>query len=88
MTHGRTEHAQRGQESPLEIPVYQPDLTGNEKRYVNECLDSTWISSKGKFVNAFESTFANYAGAEHAASVSNGTVAVHLCCLALGLGPG
>ena len=72
----------------MRIPVYQPDISGNEKKYVNECLDSTWISSKGKFVEQFEHAFAEYTGAKYATSVSNGTVAVHLCCLALGLGVG
>ena len=70
------------------IPVYQPLLNGNEKKYVNECLDSTWISSKGKFVNEFEDAFANYIDIKHATSVSNGTVAIHLALLALGIGVG
>jgi perosamine synthetase len=70
------------------IPVYQPSLVGNEKKYVNECLDSTWISSKGKFIEAFESGFRDYIGTRYAASVANGTVAIHLAMVALGLGPG
>lgn len=70
------------------IPVYQPILIGNEKKYVNECLDSTWISSKGKFVNEFEDKFAKYININHATTVSNGTVAIHLALLALGIGPG
>ena len=70
------------------IPVYQPDLSGNEKLYVNECLDSSWISSRGRFVNEFETRFAERIGVQHAASVSNGTVALHLALLALGIGPG
>jgi perosamine synthetase len=70
------------------IPVYQPSLNGNEKKYVNECLDSTWISSKGKFVKKFENTFADYLGVRHATTVSNGTVAIHLALLALGIGEG
>ena len=37
------------------IPVYQPHLGGREKEYVNQCLDSTWISSKGEFISRFES---------------------------------
>ncbi len=69
------------------FPVYQPSLTGNEKKYVNECLDSTWISSKGKYVNLFEKEFAEYVNIKHAATVSNGTVALHLALLALGIGP-
>jgi perosamine synthetase len=68
------------------IPIYQPSLNGNEKKYVNECLDSTWISSKGKFVNKFENAFADYVGVKNATSVSNGTVAIHLALLALGIG--
>jgi len=70
------------------IPVYQPSLDGNEKKYVNECLDSTWISSKGKFIALFEEGFARYVGSSHAASVCNGTVALHAALLALGIGPG
>ncbi|MBU2623740.1 MAG: DegT/DnrJ/EryC1/StrS family aminotransferase [Proteobacteria bacterium] len=70
------------------IPLYQPSLTGNEKKYVNECLDSTWISSKGKFIPLFEQKFAEYIGVRHAASVCNGTVALHLALMALGMGPG
>jgi perosamine synthetase len=70
------------------IPVYQPELSGNEKKYVNECLDSSWISSKGQFVNRFETAFAQEVGATHATTVSNGTVALHLAMLALGIGPG
>lgn len=68
--------------------VYQPSLTGNEKKYVNECLDSTWISSKGKFVNEFESAFSDYIGVKHGTGVCNGTVAIHLALVALGLGEG
>ena len=70
------------------IPVYQPSLTGNEKKYVNDCLDTTWISSKGKYVTMFEESFAKYVGVKHGALVSNGTVALHLALLALGIGPG
>jgi perosamine synthetase len=70
------------------IPVYQPSLLGNEKKYVNDCLDSTWISSKGKYINQFEDGFSTFIGAKHSASVSNGTVAIHLALVALGIGPG
>ncbi len=71
-----------------DIPVYQPDLAGNERKYVLECLDSTWISSKGRFIADFESDFARFVGSPHAASVCNGTVALHLALVALGIGPG
>lgn len=70
------------------IPVYQPSLSGNEKRYVNECLDSTWVSSRGEFISRFENAFAEYIGAKHATTVSNGTVALHLALEALGIGEG
>ena len=70
------------------IPVYQPDLSGKEREYVLECLDSTWISSKGRFIKDFEEGFAHFVGAPHAAGVCNGTVALHLALLALGIGPG
>ncbi|WOB09456.1 DegT/DnrJ/EryC1/StrS aminotransferase family protein [Piscinibacter gummiphilus] len=74
--------------SAIKIPVYRPSLRGNEKKYVNECLDTTWISSRGRFVGEFESQFARTIGIEHAASVCNGTVAIHLALLALGIGEG
>lgn len=73
---------------PLKYPVYQPTLTGNEKKYVNECIDSTWISSKGKFLGEFEDKFAKFIGVDYATSVCNGTVAVHLALIALGIGQG
>jgi perosamine synthetase len=72
----------------IRIPVYAPTLGGNEKKYVNECLDSTWISSKGRFVSEFEQKFASYVGVSNATSVSNGTVALHLALVALGIGHG
>jgi len=74
--------------SRFSIPIYQPDLGGNEKKYVNECLDSSWISSRGRFVTEFEQRFAERVQVSHAASVCNGTVALHLALLALGIGPG
>lgn len=70
------------------IPIYQPSILDREKELVNECLDSSWISSKGKYIKQFEDAFAAYTGAQHAAGVCNGTVAVHLALLALGIGPG
>lgn len=72
----------------IKIPVYQPSLTGREKEYVLDCLDSTWISSKGKYIQQFEEKFAAKIEVKHATSVSNGTVALHLALVALGIGPG
>ncbi len=70
------------------IPVAAPVLNGNEKAYVADCLDSTWISSSGKYLERFESAFAEFCGARHAAACCNGTVALHLALMALGVGPG
>ena len=74
--------------TPTTIPVYAPSLEGNERRYVDQCLESSWISSKGEFVERFEHEFAGYIGAEHATTVVNGTAALHLAMAALGIGPG
>ena len=70
------------------IPVYQPDLSGNERRYVLDCVDSGWISSIGKYTGWFEQMLSDYTGIEHAAAVSNGTVALHLALHCLDIGPG
>jgi perosamine synthetase len=70
----------------IKYPVYQPSLSGNEKKYVMECLDSSWISSKGKFINQFEEKFSQYLDVKFSASVCNGTVALHAALLALGIG--
>ena len=72
----------------MKYPVYIPSLNGNEKKYVNECLDTTWISSKGHFVSDFEIAFAKYIGIGYATGVCNGTVALHLAMVALGIKDG
>ena len=72
----------------MKYSVYQPSLTGNEKKYVNECLDTTWISSKGKFISEFEHKFADYIGIKYATGTCNGTVPIHIALLALGIGAG
>ncbi|MFQ5833190.1 MAG: DegT/DnrJ/EryC1/StrS family aminotransferase [Candidatus Thorarchaeota archaeon] len=70
------------------IPVSEPDLCGNEKKYVDDCLDSGWISSHGEYVGRFEQEFARKIGVKHAVSVMNGTAALHLVLLGLGVKPG
>jgi perosamine synthetase len=72
----------------MDIPVYSPYLRGNLKKYVNECLDTGWISSRGEFISRFEDAFAQYVGVPAATSVANGTVAIHLALEALGIGKG
>ena len=70
------------------IPVNQPLLDGNEKRYLLECIESGWISSEGPFIKAFEEKFAARFGRKHAIAVSNGTAALDAAIEALGIGPG
>lgn len=64
------------------IPIALPNLNGNEKKYVNDCIDTTWISSIGKYIKKFESKFAKFVGVKYAISCCNGTVALHLPLLA------
>lgn len=73
---------------PITIPVYRPAFWGNEKAYVNDCLDTMWISSRGSYVENFERQFAAYTGNPHAIAACNGTVVLHLAMLALGIGSG
>jgi perosamine synthetase len=72
----------------FKYPVYQPSLKGNELKYVTDCMESTWISSKGKYISNFETAFAKYLNAGYATSVCNGTVALHLALLVLDIKPG
>ena len=67
------------------IPLHEPKFAGNEKQYLNECIDSTFVSSVGKFVDEFEEKIANYAGAKYAIATSNGTSALHISLLLSGV---
>ena len=60
------------------IPLHEPRFNGNEKKYLNACIDSTFVSSVGKFVDQFEKMFAEYVGAKYAIATMNGTAALHL----------
>jgi perosamine synthetase len=62
--------------------VAHPILNGNEKKYVADCLESTWISSNGSYINRFEEEFAKFCDTSHAISCSNGTTALHLALMA------
>lgn len=68
------------------FPVYQPQLVVKEREYINRCLNSMWISSRGKFILIFESAFSNHIGVNHATPVCNGIVELHLALLTLGIG--
>jgi perosamine synthetase len=70
------------------IPIAAPDLGKTEEMYVVEAVRSSWISSSGKFVDQFEAMFAEACDAKSAVSVNNGTAALHLAVVALGLQPG
>ena len=70
------------------IPVYQPDLSGRERDYVLDCIESSWISSRGSYIARFENAFCQATGLNYAATVANGTVALHLALHAIGIGPG
>ena len=63
------------------IPLHKPRFIGNEKKYLNECIDSTFVSSVGKFVDEFEEKISDYTGAKYAIATSNGTSALHIAML-------
>ena len=63
------------------IPLHNPLFIGNEKQYINECIDSTYVSSVGKFVDKFEEKIAEYTGSNYAVATTNGTSALHISLL-------
>lgn len=71
-----------------DIALAQPDLGGNELKYVTECMETGWISSIGRFIPEFEASFARIAGTTHAVATNNGTTALHVALVALGVGQG
>lgn len=70
------------------IPVNEPLLDGNEKKYLNECIDTGWISSEGPFVKQFEQQLATRVGRQYGVAVCNGSVALDAAVVALGIGQG
>lgn len=70
------------------IKVAEPSLGENVRRNVLDCLDEGWISSAGKYIQRFETEFAEYCGSEYAVATNNGTTALHLALVALDLRPG
>lgn len=67
------------------IPLHAPTFEGNEKKYLNECIDTTFVSSVGKFVDQFEEMMATYTGAKRAVVCVNGTNALHLALQLVGV---
>lgn len=70
------------------IPVCEPRLSGNELRYITQCVKTNWISSAGKFIDRFEKKFSKCCGAKYAVSCTSGTTALHLALATLGVGKG
>ena len=60
------------------IPLHEPRFIGNEKKYLNDCIDSTFVSSVGKYVDTFEKEFAKTVGSKFAIATVNGTAALHI----------
>ena len=69
------------------VPLCVPQMSGNEWKYVKECLDTNWVSSVGSFVDRFEGELAAYVGAKHGVAVINGTAALHIALLVAGVEP-
>lgn len=69
------------------IPLCVPEICGNEWNYLKECLDSNWVSSVGPFVPRFENQVAEYVGTQFAVATINGTAALHLALLVVGIEP-
>jgi len=67
------------------IPLHEPKFIGNEKKYLNKCIDSTFVSSAGEFIDGFESRMQKYTGAKYAVSTNNGTSALHIALLLAGV---
>lgn len=63
------------------IPLHEPRFIGNEKKYLNDCIDSTFVSSVGKYVDTFEAEFAKKVGTKYAVATVNGTAALHVALL-------
>lgn len=72
----------------MKLPIAIPDLAGNEEVYAVDAIRSTWISSQGAYLDRFEREYAEICGTRHAIAVSNGTVALHLALVSLGVGVG
>ena len=68
------------------LPLHEPRFLGNEKQYLNECIDSTFVSSVGKYVDRFEEEFAKYVGSKYAIATVNGTAALHISLLLADVG--
>ena len=71
--------------SKVDIPLSVPEISGNEWKYIKECLDTNWVSYLGSFVDQFEETIADYVGAKYGVATVNGTAALHTALLVAGI---
>lgn len=67
------------------IPLHEPRFVGNEKKYLNDCIDSTFVSSVGKYVDTFEKEFAKTVGSKYAIATVNGTASLHISLILAGV---
>ncbi len=72
----------------IHFPIVSPDLKGNELKYLTDAFLSTWISSKGEYIEKFEKEFSSFCECKYGVATSNGTTALHLALTACGVGPG
>lgn len=70
------------------IPLNSPNLSGNERKYLLECIETGWVSSEGPFIEKFEHSYAKYVGRTHAIAVSSGTAAIDIAVSSLKIGEG
>lgn len=84
-----TRSIQQALNNPKEfVPLHEPSFSGNESRYVQECIDSSFVSSVGKFVDRFEKELADYTSAKYTIAVVNGTAALHIALMLAGVESG
>lgn len=81
-------HALRSVVGPGPVGLHEPTFRGNEWNYLKDCLDSTFVSSVGRYVDRFESELANYCGSRYAVAVVNGTAALHVALKLAGVTAG
>ena len=70
------------------IPLSMPNISGNERKYVDEAIDTTWVSTGGAFISRFEESIADYLKVDSAVACQSGTAALHLSLIESGVGPG
>ena len=71
-----------------QIPLHEPEFNAHANKYVNDCINSGWVSSVGSYVTRFEQQLAEFTGTKHAIATSNGTSALHICLLLSQVNPG